>query len=74
MPFGSLNLSFISRKKAQLTDHGLHTLWCLIEGGLEKSQNLISGGVGINGGLENCLKFNRRGGGIEKASKECNFF
>ena len=31
-----------------------------IVGGLQNPKNLISGGGGINGGLENCLKFNRR--------------
>ena len=35
------------------------TLWCLIEGGLEKSPKQISREVGINGGLENCRIFNR---------------
>ena len=45
----------------------LCTLWCLIEegvgivgqGGWKNPQNLISRGVGINGGLENFLKVNK---------------
>ena len=37
------------------------TLWCLIEGGLEKSPKPKLREVGMNGGgLENGLKFNRR--------------
>ena len=50
------------------------TLWCLIEGGV--------GIVGGGGGLEKSPKPNSQGGwkvtlnliGIEKASKQCNFF
>ena len=45
-----------------------------IVGGVGKiPKTYLAGGWNKWGGLENCLKFDRREG-IEKDSKQCNFF